>query len=243
MKVTTLAERPWLAEAPLVQPFKWPEFMLQGNDKPSAIADGLHLPFSVVATESEGVVARASAVPFSASGPDRQELPDRGWYQVLQWAAEDAREGTAVDTIAFISVTVSAERRGAGLAGRMLEKLKELARLQGLKTAVVPVRPEGKAQEPSVPMSEYAARVRDDGLPCDSWLRTHVRAGGKIIGVAPAAMTISGSLAQWRRWTGLPFTTEGPTEVPRALAPVYCSLSQQHAVYVEPNVWVRYDLA
>jgi hypothetical protein len=84
--------------------------------------------------------------------------------------------------------------------------------------------------------------VRSDGLPVDPWLRVHVRAGGKIIQVAPRSMVIAGTLAEWREWTELPFDRTGSVLVPKALAPVMCDAEHDHAVYVEPNVWVRHDL-
>lgn len=91
-------------------------------------------------------------------------------------------------------------------------------------------------------MSEYAVRRRGDGLPEDPWLRTHVRAGAEVIGVASASWTIAGSLAEWRTWSGLPFDTDGPIDVPGALVPVRCDISGDVGVYVEPNVWVRHRL-
>jgi hypothetical protein len=84
--------------------------------------------------------------------------------------------------------------------------------------------------------------VRDDGLPADAWLRIHVRAGARIVKVAPRSMTIPGTLAEWRDWTGLPFDTPGPVVVPGALVPVHCDPAQDMAVYVEPNVWVWHEL-
>ena len=50
-------------------------------------------------------------------------------------------------------------------------------------------------------IAEYAALRRADGLPVDAWLRTHVRAGGTIVGVSPRAMMMAGSVAEWREWT------------------------------------------
>ncbi|MFD8270021.1 hypothetical protein ACFV2K_31520, partial [Streptomyces althioticus] len=61
-------------------------------------------------------------------------------------------------------------------------------------------------------------------------------------GGPPASRTVSASLDPWRHWTGLPFDTSGPVEVPRALAPVHCDVERDHAVYVEPNVWMRHPL-
>ncbi|NEE58990.1 N-acetyltransferase, partial [Streptomyces sp. SID8455] len=106
---------------------------------------------------------------------------------------------------------------------------------------VAPVRPSGKHLRAALPMEEYARLTRpEDGLPEDPWLRVHVRAGGVVDSVAPVSMTVSGTIEQWRKWTGLPFDTEGPVEVPGALVPVHCSPAHGYAVYTEPNVWVRH---
>ena len=89
-------------------------------------------------------------------------------------------------------------------------------------------------------MRDYIALRRADGLPDDAWLRTHVRIGGSIVKVAPCSMTIVGTIAEWSRWTGTSFARSGEVEVEGALAPVLVSIEQDHAVYVEPNVWVRH---
>lgn len=60
--------------------------------------------------------------------------------------------------------------------------------------------------------------------------------------VCPTSMTISGTLAQWRRWTGLAFDASGPVTVPGALVPAHVDVDQDHAVYVEPNVWMHHRL-
>jgi hypothetical protein len=108
---------------------------------------------------------------------------------------------------------------------------------------VAPVRPSAKHRHPDVSIVEYANLRRDDDLPVDPWLRVHVRAGGKITGVSVRAMTIAGTLADWRGWTGLPFDTTGPVEVPGALVPVHCDVVHDHAVYCEPCVWVHHRLS
>jgi hypothetical protein len=92
-------------------------------------------------------------------------------------------------------------------------------------------------------MGEYARRTRDDGLPVDPWLRTHVRAGGVVDSVAPVSMVIPGSLTEWREWTGHSFGKAGWVEVTGALVPVRCVPEHDYAVYVEPNIWVRHALA
>jgi hypothetical protein len=91
-------------------------------------------------------------------------------------------------------------------------------------------------------MTSYIEERRPDGLPQDPWLRVHVKAGGTIVQVAPRSMVISGTLDEWRDWTGLPFDKSGDVVVPNALVPVHVDVIHNHAVYVEPNVWVRHDL-
>ena len=80
-------------------------------------------------------------------------------------------------------------------------------------------------------------------MPFDSWLRVHIRMGGRIVKVAPCSMVVPGTLAEWSRWTGIRFAESGDLVVPGALAPVHVSREQDHAVYIEPNVWVHHRLA
>lgn len=224
----------------------WPEFIL--HDPVGWATMGrivAELPeYVLVGTDADGaVVARAFSVPFALKTEGRGELPARGWDQVLLWAFSDRRHGRVPDTVSAIEITVANTHKGRGISGKMLTALRENARTHGFGEVVAPVRPNAKHLEPLAPMDEYAFRTRRaDGLPHDPWLRVHVRAGGTVEAVAPASMTVSGSLAQWREWTGLAFDADGPVEVPGALAPVHCETRGGYAVYVEPNVWVRHRL-
>ena len=124
----------------------------------------------------------------------------------------------------------------------MLRRLGSIAAERGFDSLAVPVRPSRKHFEPEVPMSEYVTRVRADGLPEDPWLRVHARMGARFVKVCPTAMTITGTLHEWRSWTDLPFDVSGPLIVPGALSPVHVSVEHDHAVYVEPNVWMEHPL-
>ncbi|MFJ3175506.1 N-acetyltransferase [Streptomyces roseus] len=245
IEITTLAQRPELAGRLWDMEDTWPEFArhdpmgeLLYPRMIEELADHV-----LVATDGGAVIARGFSVPFALHAPGRDgRLPARGWDQVLLWAFADLRSGVAPDTVSAIEITVAADRLGEGLSGRMLGAMRANARARGFAEVVAPVRPSGKPAEPGTPMEEYAYRTRGDGLPYDPWLRVHVRAGAVIDSVAPLSMTITGSLAQWREWTGLPFDTTGPVLVEGALAPVRCEAGQGYAAYVEPNVWVRHAL-
>ena len=108
----------------------------------------------------------------------------------------------------------------------MLAAMRDNAARHGFAELVAPVRPNGKPTSTS--RCRLRLPLRDDGLPVDPWLRVHVRAGGVIDRVAPRSMVIPGTLEEWREWTGLPFDTTGPVEVPKALAPVLVRRRARH---------------
>lgn len=120
--------------------------------------------------------------------------------------------------------------------------MKDNARPRGFSDLYAPVRPTQKHLQPRLPMADYVRQIGPEGLPKDPWLQLHVRAGGRIIKVAPYAMTIVGSVADWTKWTGMQFETSGPIDVPHTLVPVNISLEHDFGVYVEPGVWVDHRL-
>jgi GNAT superfamily N-acetyltransferase len=225
---------------------RWPAFM--GTDPVvNALFDqvaGTFPHLCAVATDaSDAVVATGRAVAFARGLPGRDALPDGGLDRVMVWAFGDRIAGRTPDTASAVEIAIGQEHRGGGLSHRMLAALREAARAAELTDLVAPVRPNGKHRYPELPMATYITMTREDGLPVDPWLRVHVRAGGKIRKVAPASMVMGGSLAQWREWTGLAFDRTGDVIVPEALVPVHCDVEHDHAVYVEPNVWVEHALS
>jgi GNAT superfamily N-acetyltransferase len=240
LEITTVAERPELAGAD-IDVAGWPEFMRHNRVSEAYFWQTLAtFPTTcLVATTSEGVVVGdAHAVQLRS----REELPTGGWEQAVVWAFADARRGLEPDVACALNISVARDFQGRGVAGHLLAALRDAAAGLGLGQLHAPVRPSHKHLEPGTPMHEYATRTRADGLPFDPWLRTHVRAGGEIVGLAPTSWVVAGSLQEWRRWTGLPFDQDGSVEVPGALVSVQCDVEAGCAVYVEPNVWVRHRL-
>jgi GNAT superfamily N-acetyltransferase len=244
-KISSLADRPDMLERVVGMADTWPEFAIQD------LVGAAHFPriaaelpeYVLFAEDEQGeVVANAYSVPFALNAEGRGQLPGNGWDTVLVWAFSDLRRGASPDTVSAISVSIAPHAQGRGLSALMLSAMRDNARARGFREVVAPVRPNAKHLEPHTPIEEYAHRVRADGLPQDPWLRVHARAGATIDCVAPASMTVAASLADWRRWTGLPFDTQGDIEVPGALVPVRCEPERGYAVYVEPNVWMRHPL-
>ena len=251
IRVVNLQERPDLEPGFWSDDFarSWPTFMFKDPMAPLYFGRGRfehYRAFALVAVDEAApgmVIARAASVPFAFGGEGREKLPASGWDGVLRWADRDRLLGPPPTAVCALEITIRPERKGQSLAALMVRALRDNARGQGFDVLYAPVRPTEKLAEPATPMQAYAARTRpEDGLPADAWLRVHVRLGGEVVGVAPCSMTIPGTLAEWRAWTGLLFDTSGEQIVPGALSPVHVSVEQDHAVYVEPNVWVRHRL-
>jgi hypothetical protein len=241
LRVVSLAERPDLADAMLTMEATWPAYV---RAEPLLVnwAFERHAEYMlVVLDEDERVIARAASLPFHWDG-DVDSLPDTGWDEVVRQSMADTYAGRELTAACALEIAIVPGLQAKNISGRTLAALNDNARRLGHADMMAPVRPSNKHIEPTVPITEYAARRRDDGLPEDAWLRVHVRAGGEIVKICPASMAIAGSLAQWREWTGLPFDTDGPVVVPGALTPVEVSVVHDRAVYIEPNVWIRHRL-
>ena len=247
LEIFTLRERPDLR--PLIFASEldsvWPEFMrhdpvAQLYFAPSILDHYLDYAFAGVAGGK--VVARAFSVPFAFHIDGRAELPDGGWDEVIRWAHDDRMTGRAPNALSALEISLLPEARGGGNSRALLDAMKACAKANGFAEMFAPVRPNQKHLHPLMPMREYVDTMGADGFPADSWLRTHFRAGARLVKIAPYSMTIVGSVAEWSRWTGMSFDRSGEVAIAGALVPVTVSLEHDYAVYVEPNVWVRYAL-
>lgn len=250
LQVATLRERPEL-RGPIFSPeFQagWPEFARHDATATLYYGDGAldrYLDFVLAAVDREAPdrpIARACSVPFAYRDgtAGRNELPAGGWDAVIRWADADWRSGRRPTVVSALEILVAPNYRGRGIAPLMLEALIANTWTRGFADLYAPLRPSGKDKEPRVPFAAYVARTRSDGLPADAWLRTHVRAGARIVKIAPTSMVFAGTPAEWSQWTGIAFDRTGDIVVPGALNPVHCSLEHDHAVYVEPNFWVHH---
>ena len=250
LAVSTLSERPELRAQVFSAEFAaaWPEFMRHDPTAWLYYADSAldrYLDFALAAVdrdEPDRAIARGFSVPFALRDgtAGRNALPLGGWDAVIGWADADWRAGRRPTVVSALEITVLPPYRGRGISLLMLEAMIANMWTRGFGDLYAPLRPSDKHREPHVPFADYVARTRGDGLPQDSWLRAHVRAGGRIVRIAPYSMVIAGSLAEWSEWTGMNFACSGDIVVPGALSPLHVSREHDHAVYVEPNLWVHH---
>lgn len=243
MQIVEAATRPDLADAREdMMGHLWPGFM---HEDPVADRHWHRLardfaPFQLFAVADDGTLAGVgNAIPFHWSGRDA-DLPDTGWDGVLEQGAADSDAGRAATALSALAITLAPEHRGQGLADRMIGAMKAAAAAHGLTALVAPVRPTWKARYPLTPIDRYAAWRRDDGAPFDPWVRTHWRAGARLVRLAPQSMIITGRVAEWEEWTGMAFPDTGDYVVPGALAPVAIDRAADIGRYVEPNLWMHH---
>jgi hypothetical protein len=187
--------------------------------------------------ESTGYpVAVANSVPFACS--DRNDLPPEGWDWVVETAART--KNTKANMLGALAVSVPAVHRSKGYARLMIRSLVDLAERKKLNGVVVPVRPTAKARHPWVPIADYMAWTDDKGRPYDPWLRSHLSAGGKMMGPCERSMVVHEPIAFWENWSSQRFEESGAYTLEGAIAPVQIDVERQTGTYEEPNVWVAY---
>jgi GNAT superfamily N-acetyltransferase len=183
-------------------------------------------------------VGVASSVPFACSDPD--SLPPEGWDWVVETAARTDTD--PANMLGALAISVPAVHRLKGYGRLLIAALVGLARAKGLRGVVAPVRPSAKVQHPWVPIVEYLSWTDEKGRVYDPWLRSHLSAGGRLVGPCERSMVVHEPIAFWENWSNQRFETSGAYALEGALAPVKIDLDRQTGTYEEPNVWVSYGV-
>jgi GNAT superfamily N-acetyltransferase len=144
------------------------------------------------------------------------------------------------NALCAMAAEIRPAHRGKGLAQELLAEMAATARTHGLDSLLAAVRPSWKDRYPVAAIDDYMRWTRDDGLPFDPWLRVHVRAGGELLCAEPRSLRITGTVADWETWTGMPFPVSGDYVFPQGLALLAIDREEDRGLYFEPNVWVRH---
>lgn len=192
----------------------------------------------VLLDSDEVLVAAGWAVPIRWNG-DPAQLP-AGYTDSLVQAVTQHEHGVAADTLVVMAAQVHPGQRGKGLAGEFLTAMRDLAQQRGWQRVIAPVRPTLKASYPLTPIERFAAWTRPDGMPLDPWVRTHHRLGATVIAMAPKSQTMTGTVQQWEKWTGLVFLDSGNYVIPDGLSLLNIDRARDEGRYIEPNIWMQH---
>ena len=221
---------------------QWPEFVyhddLEREHPYVERVETFFRDFHIFVLEDGKVVAGGWGVSLAWDGTPAG-LPE-GYRSALVQAFEDHRQGRQINTLSFMAAAVAEEFHQQGLAVRVLEALIERASTAGLPHVIAPIRPTWKHKYPQISMAEYATWERDDGLSIDPWIRTHQRMGATVLKPAPNSIVVSGTVAEWENWAGMPFPISGSYFVPGALNLVEVDQDRDTGTYHEENLWVQH---
>jgi GNAT superfamily N-acetyltransferase len=244
MRLVTIAERPDLRPA-LEQAGAGvhPEFLLHAELArlwPAVYEEFPEYQLALCDERSGAPFAHVNTVPLAWSGVTNG-LPASAESMVQRARAWRRRDGRPA-ALGVLQTVVHPPYQGRGLSRAVLETLVALAADDGMTDLFAPIRPGAKDRHPLVGLEHYVRWTRGDGLPADPWLRAHHRLGARPVCIATRWTTVSGSVEDWERWTGMTFRQSGPHVVPGALVPIEIDLRRDHGSYAEPHVWMHYRL-
>jgi hypothetical protein len=245
LRAVTAAERPdlWKRSDEEITGV-WPEYNVHGdvlNEYWSRLEDEFaDFQFVLHDEESDVVLAQGHTIPCAWDGTVAG-LP-AGIDGLVVDAFRLREAGEAPNTLSALAIEIPPAHQRQRLSEPMLGAMREIAARHELGELIAPLRPTWKERYPLTPIERYAAWTREDGLPFDPWIRLHVRLGGEILGPVARSLRITGTLAEWEEWTGLPLPESGSYVFPQGLAPLEVDHEGNRAEYWEPNVWVRHRI-
>jgi hypothetical protein len=240
MRVATVAERPELSE-PAWERTKdtMPEYNNHG-DVLNAYWGRLteerpQFQFHLV-DDDDSILARGRSIPLRWDG-SVDDLPAGIDGAIARGFDEDG-----ADALCALVIMVPRDVQSRGVSGLAVDALRELARRHGFASVIAPVRPSWKERYPLVPIERYATWRREDGLLFDPWMRVHERRGASVLRAEPHSLRITGTVAEWEEWVGMPFPESGEHWFPHGLATVAIDRDEDSGRYWEPNVWMHHAL-
>lgn len=242
LRWATRDQRPDLPDIPSQD--VWPEYNLHG-DVVGRMWDRLYDDvghFQSVGWDdvTGDVLVETNAIACAWDGTDGDLAP--GIDAIVRRAFADLTVGRPPTVLCALAAQIAPSARSRGLAAEALRQLRRVAAAHGLTALIAPVRPSWKERYPLTPIDEYATWRRDDGLLFDPWMRVHERLGARVGPAVPQSLRITGTVAEWEEWTGLPLPASGTYVFPRGLAPLHVDRDADRCLYWEPNVWFIHDL-
>lgn len=243
--VLNCAERPDLAERLDELRDSFPEFMYHGDaanrywgdlyERFPAFQLVLHDP------DTDSLLGKGNTIPIVWDGTIGG-LPG-GIDDVLEQGVLLHERGGTPSTLCALVAIVDPSARGGRLSGLIIEGMQSAAYNHGLDALIAPVRPTWKSRYPLTPFERYVSWRREDGLSFDPWIRLHERLGAETLGVCPESFVVTETVAEWETWTGMAFPESGQYALEGALVPVSIDRERDTGRYVEPNLWMRHEVA
>ncbi|HEY1624711.1 MAG TPA: hypothetical protein VGG16_13020 [Streptosporangiaceae bacterium] len=223
----------------------WPEYNKHGEDLNKYWArlydDFPEWQFVLYDREDQLILAEGHTIPVAWDGTDEDLGP--GIDATIAAAFELRARGGQPTAVSALAAEIPPQHQGRRLSPVILRAMASLAERAGLPHLIAPVRPSRKDRYPTIPIERYARWTRADGTPFDPWVRVHTGLGARIGPVIPHSLRITGTVAEWERWTDMPFPETGDYVFPQGLTTVHVDRETDTAEYREPNIWIIHTVA
>ncbi|WP_410880106.1 GNAT family N-acetyltransferase [Myroides sp. DW712] len=222
----------------------WPEFILQDRMNVKYWEE-LYVEFPMYQfflLDGQEVVGNGNCVPLSLTEEELQHLPKEGWDWALERAFLDKQAGKKPNTLCALQIGINPSYQGQGISGMLVRFMKAIAQEQRFNHFILPIRPTLKHRYPLQSMQEYIRWKNEKEQTYDPWIRTHEKNGAHIVNVCSKAMAVEGTVQEWERWTRQSFQSSGHYVIDFALNPIEIDLEKNKGTYIEPNVWMQYEL-
>lgn len=243
--MTSLAEQPALVDDVRVLLSKqWPSWALIGDAGHGVDLEELLMQLpehqQLLLDDRQVLCGVGLSLPVRWDGTP-EGLPG-GWDDAIVAGEQLLSAGEQPDTLCALSITIAPTQVRRGLAEELITMLKRRAAAIGAHSMIAPVRPSHKSRYPLIPLEEYLTWTRTDGSTFDPWLRVHQRLDGQVVSIAPESMVVSGTVAEWEGWLGMSLPGSGDYVIDGGLSALQVDRAADRGVYVEPNVWVTYQI-
>jgi len=198
--------------------------------------------YQLLFLNDEEIICIFNCMPMSLDFSD-EELPEDAFDWGMEKGIRDFEDGKEINAALAIQIIIPKEYQGKGISHIAVVEIKNMCAEMGIQKLVIPVRPTLKCKYPINDIGNYIKWKNEKGLPFDPWLRVHVKQNGKIIKPCKEALKIKGTIKQWENWTKMSFPESGMYVVDGALCPVRIDREKNIGFYIEPNVWVSYEIS
>jgi hypothetical protein len=197
--------------------------------------------YQLLFLHDESIVCVFNCMPMNHDFSD-EELPENAFEWGMEKGLKDFEDGKEINAALGVQIIIPEEYQGKGISSLVVAEIKNMCVKMGIRKLIIPIRPTLKSRYPINDMEHYIYWKNENGLPFDPWIRVHVKQKGKIIGTCTNAVEIKGTVEKWEKWTNMKFPESGMYVVEGALCPVMIDRENNLGAYIEPNVWVSYDI-
>ncbi|MBN1799715.1 MAG: GNAT family N-acetyltransferase [Spirochaetales bacterium] len=168
-------------------------------------------------------------------------LPDNGWDWLINKGIDDYEKQLKPNCLGGLQVGISKEYQGKGYSKIIINEVLNICKTNGYRYFAIPIRPTYKYRYPLIPMKKYIKWKMETKI-FDPWLRTHINCGAKIIKICKKSMTFTGSIKDWKEWSGMDIIGNEKYIIEGALKPVSMNVKKNKGVYYDENIWICYEI-